>query len=265
MSEIILFPEIDALQKEIERLRTELSMLMTERDELRFVICKNIEMKYMLLLGGLEHKAFSLQCKYLRLKRKAEMIQARLNRREPVDLEEIDEELDIEFASYQEKLDEQIQKMKEAAIRSSSERLTEAETKELKKRYHRIVKALHPDLNPDVTEAQIELFHQAVMAYENGDLLTLRMIDDMVIQEELPAKTQDPALVLQTKRDQLQELAKIVRDQINEIKVSFPYTEKDLVDDKEKIAERRENLQTLIDDYNTAIKAMQEHIKNLMR
>lgn len=265
MGGLVLFPEIEELQKEIERLRTELSMLMTDRDELRFVICRNIEMVYMLRLGGLEHQAFSLQCKYLRLKRKAEMIQARLNRQEPVDLKRIDEALDEEFAVYQAQLDEQIQKMKEAAKRSESESLTPEETKELKKRYRRIVKALHPDLNPDVTQAQIELFHQAVRAYESGDLLTLRMIDDMVVQEELPPETQDPALTLQTKRDQLRKLTETVRKQIDEIKSSFPYTEKELINDEAKIAERRENLQTLIVDYKAAIKAMQAHIKSLTR
>ena len=40
---IIVFPDFQKLKDDVERLRTELSMLMLERDELRFVICKNIE------------------------------------------------------------------------------------------------------------------------------------------------------------------------------------------------------------------------------
>ena len=55
---IIIFPEIENLQKEIERLRTELSMLLLERDELKYVQCKNIETAYMLALGSLEYKAY---------------------------------------------------------------------------------------------------------------------------------------------------------------------------------------------------------------
>lgn len=44
---IILFPEVAALQEEIEKLRTEWSMLILERDELTYTVCKNIETKYM--------------------------------------------------------------------------------------------------------------------------------------------------------------------------------------------------------------------------
>ena len=54
---IILFPDFQKLKDDVEKLRTELSMLMLERDELRFAICKNIEMEYMLKLGSLEYKA----------------------------------------------------------------------------------------------------------------------------------------------------------------------------------------------------------------
>ena len=39
--DIIIFPEFDKIKNEIERLRIELSMLLLERDELQFVICRN--------------------------------------------------------------------------------------------------------------------------------------------------------------------------------------------------------------------------------
>jgi hypothetical protein len=55
---IILFPEFQKLKEEVDKLRIELSMLILERDQLRFVECKNIEMVYILKLGSLEYKAF---------------------------------------------------------------------------------------------------------------------------------------------------------------------------------------------------------------
>ena len=48
---IILFPEFEKIKEEVEKIRVELSMLLLERDELKFVICKNIETEYMLSLG----------------------------------------------------------------------------------------------------------------------------------------------------------------------------------------------------------------------
>ena len=151
---IIMFPEFEKLLKEVERLRTEFSMLLLERDELQYVVCKNIETAYMLSLGSLEYKAFEIECEMWRLHRKIELIQAKINRQEKVDLKAIDETLDDEFEEYQRKLDEQINKMNAALEHSKCEKMTEEQTKEFKKLYRTIVKALHPDLNPDASPAQ---------------------------------------------------------------------------------------------------------------
>lgn len=57
-SNVIVFPDFEKLKSEVEKMRTELSMLLLERDELQFVICKNIETEYMLKLGSIEYKAY---------------------------------------------------------------------------------------------------------------------------------------------------------------------------------------------------------------
>ena len=178
---IILFPEFVTLKAEVEKLRTEISMLLLERDELRLVICKNIETAYMLALGSLEYKAFELNCEVLRIKRKIDLIQAKKNRQEKIVLSVIEELLDEEFAEFQRQLDEQIDKMNKAIDHSQGRPLTDEETKEIKKLYRSIVKALHPDLHPEVTPAQIQLFQNAVQAYENGDLGNLRIISEMAV------------------------------------------------------------------------------------
>ena len=79
---VIVFPDFEKLKSEVEKMRTELSMLLLERDELQFVICKNIETEYMLKLGSIEYRAYEAQCAALRLKRKIELIQAKKNRQE---------------------------------------------------------------------------------------------------------------------------------------------------------------------------------------
>lgn len=86
---IILFPDFEKLKNEVEEMHTELSMLLLERDELQFVICKNIETEYMLKLGSIEYKAYESQCTFLRLKRKIELIQAKKNRQEKIIISDI--------------------------------------------------------------------------------------------------------------------------------------------------------------------------------
>ena len=108
---VILFPDFEKLKNEVEKMRTEMSMLLLERDELQFVICRNIETSYMLMLGGIEYKAYEAQCKSLRLKRKIDLIRAKKNRQEKVIITDIEETLNQEFEDYQKRLNEQIEKM----------------------------------------------------------------------------------------------------------------------------------------------------------
>ena len=124
-SNVIVFPDFEKLKSEVEKMRTELSMLLLERDELQFVICKNIETEYMLKLGSIEYKAYEAQCAALRLKRKIELIQAKKNRQEKVIISAIEETLDNEFAEYQKQLNEQIDKMNDALKRSKAEVLSD--------------------------------------------------------------------------------------------------------------------------------------------
>ena len=130
---VIVFPDFEKLKSEVEKMRTELSMLLLERDELQFVICKNIETEYMLKLGSIEYKAYEAQCAALRLKRKIELIQAKKNRQEKVIISAIEETLDSEFAEYQKQLNEQIDKRDDALTRSKAKGLSDEDNKELKK------------------------------------------------------------------------------------------------------------------------------------
>ena len=264
-ADIIVFPDFENLKNEVEKLRTELSMLLLERDELQFVICKNIETAYMLSLGSIEYKAYEAQCAALRLKRKIELIQAKKNRQEKIIISAIEETLDNEFAEYQKQLDEQIDKMNNALERSRSEILTDEENKELKKLYRQIVKSLHPDINPDVSSAQITLFENAVNAYKNGDLPTLRIIGSMVGGDSLPEQHTDAMAQLAEEKKRLQSAVESVRDSIEKIKSEYPYTLKDIIDDEEKTEQKRLELEKILEQYNELISVYTARIDEMLR
>ncbi len=261
---IIVFPDFEKLRNEVEKMRTELSMLLLERDELQFVICKNIEMEYMLKLGSAEYKAYEAQCVALRLKRKIELIQAKKNRQEKVILSVIEEVLDNEFAEYQKQLDEQINKMNDALMRSRAEVLSDEESKELKKLYRKIVKALHPDINPDVSEAQVNLFDNAIQAYKDGDLGTLRIIGEIVGNSPLPEQHKDAFTQLTEGKERLQKLLKSIRDSIEKIKSEYPYTMKEILENEEKTEQKKQELKSILYQYNELISIYKAKIEEMM-
>ncbi len=262
---VIVFPDFEKLKNEIEKMRTELSMLLLERDELQFVICKNIETEYMLKLGSIEYKAYEAQCAVLRLKRKIELIQAKKNRQEKVIVSAIEETLDNEFAEYQKQLDEQIDKMNDALKRSKAEVLSDEDNKELKKLYRKIVKALHPDINPDVSQAQVQLFDNAVSAYKNGDLNTLRIIGEMVGNNPLSEQHKDAMTQLVEERERLQGLLKSIRESIDNIKSEYPYTMKDILEDTEKTEQKKQELENILEQYNELISIYKAKIEEMIR
>ena len=264
-SVMIVFPEVIMLKTEVKRLRTEISMLLLERDELKFVECKNIEMHYMLFLGALEYKAFELYCEMLRLKRKIELIQIKKNRQEMISISCIEKVLDEEFTEYQKKLQEQIDKMNTVLERSRSELLSEDEAKELKTLYRAIVKALHPDLHPESSEAQIRLFQNAVDAYENGDLNTLRIIKEMVGDDVLPESKENTIVVLQKEKARLEIMIRRIKKEIDEIKNSYPYNLKTIIQNEKLINEKKVDLEDTISRVEEMIEIYDQQIKEMLR
>lgn len=263
-SEIIIFPEFEELKQEVERLRTELSMVVLERDQLRYVECENIEMRYMLELGALEYKAYEAQCRALRLKRKIELIRAKLNRQEKVDLSRIERILEREMEEYTEKLDKKIEQMNQALRRNECPELSVQESKELKKLYRKVVKVLHPDLNPQISDAQRVLFHNAVQAYKNGDVEALRIINEMVGEDMIPDDSTDAMAELLKEKQRLEKMLASVLESIEEMKGQYPYTLKEILEDSGKIEEHRSKLQEIMECYLAQIEAYNKTLKELM-
>ena len=262
--EIIRLPEYDEVYKDVEELRKEIPRLIGERDELIFVICKNIETAYMLAVGSLEYKVYEAECIYRRLKRKLQLIRAKKNRQEKINLSEIESLLDEEMEEYKNMLLAKMQAMNEALARNEGKALSEKETKELKELYRKIVKELHPDLNPDITEEQTELFLRAVMAYKNGDIDTLRLISEMV-GEPISNYREDSFSELVKTREKLFASLQRVKNEIELIKGRFPYNKKDFIDDKEAIEQRKLELEGAIFDYKQMIIDLEEKIKELTK
>lgn len=259
-------PDSEKLKSEVARLRTELSMLVLERDDLLYQQCRSIEAEYMLAFGALQYKVYETECAILRAKRKIELIQAQINRQQNPDLAEIEKTLEEEFAAYTARLEAEIEKMDAVVKRRRHSRpLSGDETQEVKKLYRAIVKKLHPDLNPSLSEAKRNLFKTAVEAFGRGDLDELHIIHAMIAggdAADVPAGDENS---LVAERERLGVLLTRVREDIAEIKASYPYTLKELVQSQEKIAARQAELETRIAELQGVLAVYNGRMKEMLR
>lgn len=262
---MVPFPQDDRLKNEVERLRTELSMLILERDELLYVECRNLEMRYLLLFGEQAYRIYQLECLILREKRRVAMIRAKKNRQEKVDLTEIDALLDSELAQWVEQLQQRLEKIRAAYEWLTLRPMTEEETQEIKRLYRAIVKALHPDLNPEAGEEELRLFHRAVSAYKQGNLNEIRLIFEVISKKRPLEALGNEQEALKAEKEKLELMIARVRRDMDRIRHSFPYTEKELLEDEEQIQARLEILNQRIRDLEEILEAWQKETLESMR
>lgn len=265
MGKIIEFPDDKKLREKLKKLRESLSELLLERDNLYYVVCENIKAQYMLIFGSLEYKVFSAFCKYHRLRRKKALIQARINRKEKIDLSEIEAILDVEFADYKEKLDSKMDEINRAISRSHLELLSKEDTILLKKLYRKIVRALHPDLNPDISDREKKLFYNAIESYKLGDLYSIKIIYDIVCTGDIDSDNPLTGKSLLDEVKRLEELVQNIQNDIDLIKSQSPYTWKIYLEDEDKKLEKLTGLKNDLKSYQEAIKTEEEYIEELLR
>lgn len=265
MGEIVEFPDAKDLKEKIKTLRKNLEDLLIEKDNLESIVCENIKTKYTLLFGGLEYKLYKASCEYLRLRRKREMIQAKKNREEEINVKTIEADLDNEFFEYKKKLDEKISEMNRALERSKLPVLSKDETNEMKKLYRIIVKKLHPDLNPKITEAEKELFYRATESHKNGDLTAIRIIFEIVGSDDVKDEiTTSPTDSLEKEAARLETLVESIQKDIDKIKSTEPYIWEVYLYDENKKNEKLNGLEQDLENFENAIRTQEEYIRELL-
>lgn len=256
------------LEEKLEKRRVELSMLILERDHLRASVCANLEMQYLLLFGQMEYDIYKLIVEYRRLRRKKQLLQAAVNRQEPIHEDQIERVLDEEMAIYREAMKEKQQKLDWAMMREKSAFLSAEDARELKKKYRAIVKVLHPDINPDVEKWQIKLFQEAVEDYKNGNLAHIREIY-LLVETMAPPEGMDDErsreTLLQERLNQIESRLEAVRYDIGKIKNSWPYTLKDVIGNEEWQETKQKELEEERNRMRAVRDAMQKAVEALIR
>ena len=260
---LTLSAEIITIQEDIASLEQELGKVMFERDEMLNTVKPNLEAEYQKKIGYKELERMGTEITARRYKRQVELIRAAVNRQESIEEKDIAKQLDNEFQEWYKKINEQYEKVKEAEDRLNN-LMSDDDNVEFKKLYRQLVFKLHPDLNPNQTKDEENLWHRVQLTYKSGDLEEMRSL--MIVLE-----AQDSSVELPSSKDILQKwqtkLTKQIQKIINnmsELEQKFPFNIAGKLADKAWVNTKVERIQKQINQWQEKCEHYEALIKVLL-
>lgn len=187
--------------------------------------------------GDLILEIFQLKIDCIRKKKTIEFYQAALNRGQTIDTEQLQEYLQKELAAFQAQLEEMIVDTESA---QKMETITEYELLQIKKIYHKMVKKIHPDINPMVEKSEElqELWQRILVAYNCNDL-KLMQETEVLVTKVLEQMGED---VVDVEIPNIEGKIKELETEIVRIREKDPYQYKYILEDPEAVEEKKRSL-----------------------
>lgn len=253
---------ISEKEKELENLKEKYLMLYKKHEDL----CKEnfvIYNRYNLVFGEKYYERYLLFLECERLRRKIELYQFYLNREEKIDKVLVESMLNAEFLEYEKKLALILEEYQLAQEFDKLPVLSAAEIREIKRIYLKIVKKIHPDLNPNF-KSQKDLWEKTLRAYKLNDLKTLQECEFILDNCLFEVKNEKPEVA---KLDE--EISKF-NQKITEIKEknidlvnSFPYNQKRLLSNYHLIQEKLEEITADIELFRESLVLLENRIREI--
>ena len=268
-TQIDISPRKKQLKEEYERLQLEYAALVAERDELENSEGPRLTALYMEAVGLLQYEVLVLRYEIALLKQKRDLLQAYKNRGEKADLNYVDEQVEATAKTYNENIQREEEKIKQAKAyieeqKEEEKKNQENEKRELRDLYRKLVHRLHPDLHPEQTEWEKELFLKVQDAYEKGDLEKLRELAQQ-LEAGMPADAvnNETTEEWEERVNQLKEEIAKIREEIEKILQEFPFTYRERLNNPEWIAQTQDMLRKEISELEKE-KIRLEKIVNIM-
>lgn len=219
-----------------------------------------LEALYATKIGRYKVQLLELQIEYKALKKKIQLCHQSINKNEEPNFSQIEEEVEkLTKEAYQEIL---LEKDKISFAKAVLSNLSSPEdSMELRKIYRNIAKNLHPDVNPNLTEEQMEIWHLFYSAYKNGDLDKMKALE-IVYEKELQnfdldlEELSEETILLQTAT--LAQGIKEIENQIKNLEKEFPFNIAELIRDDEWVEEQQNLITKEIEELKIALKEKQD-------
>lgn len=169
-------PALETARADNALLRDEVVRLLTEVREVLDVERPHVLARYQVELGPSELHILSLTTQIARTRRKISLFQAALNRRAQPDEVQIEAELDREHAAWTARIRDAEARIEVAQDHFRAELASREDVRELRRLFRELVRALHPDLNGELTAPRRALWERVLVAHERGDLDELQAL-----------------------------------------------------------------------------------------
>lgn len=166
------------LEREVLAIKYALLVVLEKRDKLLYVEEPALREEYMQKIGVYEEQVLKAELEVNLAEKKKQLIQAAINRREPVDLEAIEQQLE---EARKQQLEQLNQIYKRDSLQSN---LSQEERDELQNLYKDIVSDFHPEVHKELTEFQKQLYERALSAYQKQQLEELRLVHEMLYAKD---------------------------------------------------------------------------------
>ena len=232
--------------------------LLLKRDELRKEAFQ-WNRAYTREFGDLILEVFRKKIECISKKKSIEYCQYFINHGKSIDQDALQEFLRKEMEEYQAKLAEMIKDNDAAKL---SERIPESEILKIKKIYRRLVKLVHPDINPamETNEDLKELWHRLTIAYNCNNLKEMQETE--VLINALIARLKLGPLDIK-----IPDIGKKIGEteaEIERIKNTDPYRYKYIFDDKESVDEKKRSLRNELAEYEEYGKQLDEVLEGFV-
>lgn len=108
------------------------------------------------------------------------------------------------------------------------------------------------------------MLYSAMEAYKNGDLETLRIIEKTFVDEEGFVPTSDGLDALVEEKHWLEALIQGVEDEIRQIKESFPYNVRPILENPDALEEKRCEYEYAIELEQSIYESYKERLASIM-
>ena len=239
-------------------LRQEYEKLLFERDRVKKEADNYLRL-YIHEFGELITELFRKKISCIEKKKMIGYCQTAVNYGKLIDIEEMNRHIEREMSCYQQQLNDMIENNKTC---KDLDTISQNEYLKIKRLYRKIAKKIHPDLNP-VTEnnpALSELWINVMNAYHRNDLESLERLEVQInsILRETGISTDE------TDIPDIEDKIQSLENEIETILSTDPYQYKVILDDKELVKEKKEELSKEIEIYSNYENQLKDILKSLI-